>query len=1446
MTSRDDFSAKTIRTLAARVGHHCSNPDCVRSTSGPAIREDATINVGVAAHIAAAAPNGKRYDPKMTPAERGSGNNGIWLCQTCSKLIDSDDERYTVESLHRWKKDAIERALGAISAGRPLGQVKPSQQLDPADEEFLRGLDLPSGDALDIVAQRLRAASEADIQAFRAAHGHPKRTIARTIKLSGHQNSFVPLDGLARVVMLAEPVSIVAPGGIGKSTLLVQLSECMAWSDCPVPVLVPLGEWANRQEDFFDSVLRRNAFGVFRRQHLMQLAYHGRLCLVLDGWNELGAPARMRAIGDLKALQRDYPQLGMVISSRREEQPVSGPIFEVEPLSQDQQMELALAEHGQRGVDLLDRAWRTSGLRELVQNPLYLHALLALPEGRPFPETKEAVLKMFVEQTELARDKAERLHTFGQHNALLAGLAAEANRTSNTAISDSEANRVVSSVVQTLVTNGQVFLTTLPQPREIVDGLVNAHLVVRKSGPLGDVSFQHQLFQEWYAAAEVVDLMVRSAAGEADARRKLRQDVLDRPSWEESILFACDRLSRADEQGSAAVAAAIEETLAIDPILAAAMLDRASDRVWALLRHRILGFVNRWHRPGAIDRAVRFMAVSGKPEFADQIWPLASSTDDQVQFECFRAAGRFRPGVLGSDREARLRALPSRQRSLALSEIASHSGMDGMDLAATIAVNDPDPDVVVAIVEALEFRRGDQHVSKILEVASDQVWEKLAQKGYPERLASEKLNARLVSERAKVRDRETDPIRRLERIVHEKPTDAEEEIAALIEAADESFTDLHFTHAIARAHAAYPRAVGRGLLARILDDKPLPYDTRDLLDSVDPIDSDTIKEAALGSDATPRRQNAAASVAGPNTVSALFDLLFALDDQIQTLFPSGSAPLYDQFRRVEDALTATRPDVFWPILIAHGETAVSRRISLLAELLRRHGRDVGDDKPPIDAVYRVELCKLVERWIGVLCDSTPLDRSAGSNVASAVGRLADPNLAEALARLNECDLSAPDADRMINTRIYASAFAAMPDAAANLVLKRGLADIRWGIDAARALYEIWSAGRVAEQKPILGGWTHYPDHKALRSARADGPLPTSEFAEWIFDEVRTFGDPAKSDAEQRHAIGLAGIGFGLPHGDKRSELCRLLALPQPVSVKRDLLAAAARAGEVIPAAVLMEGLRTLLSEAREQTWRLDDNRGELMGWIDLFPFSDKPEDVLKAVRMLPEQHRQPHALRRLFETLPQSPGDTALNVLEGLAAADSNYFRESWWRGAARRLDTEQAALAMLDHLARGEVSTSSDFQMAHTIAAWARKFPKVRAKLTEHYRDVRENNPRSIFERAMIELVDESIFMALFDACAQGLSSPGNVMYTLRGLAIARRPLGDNGVWHTEVGEPLASIRARLFAMIPSGGPRAELAKRCLVEIDEIRDETGRIGSEPRHPDIASGRPWPPEAQSQ
>jgi hypothetical protein len=131
---RADFSQVVCRALANRVGLHCSNPECRAYTSGPKSNLEGAINVGVAAHIIAASQGGPRYNPNVPEKDRRSATNGIWLCQTCAKLIDNDEARYTVSLLQRWKVDA--EAEAATRVGKT--NLKSIRSATKAEEELKR------------------------------------------------------------------------------------------------------------------------------------------------------------------------------------------------------------------------------------------------------------------------------------------------------------------------------------------------------------------------------------------------------------------------------------------------------------------------------------------------------------------------------------------------------------------------------------------------------------------------------------------------------------------------------------------------------------------------------------------------------------------------------------------------------------------------------------------------------------------------------------------------------------------------------------------------------------------------------------------------------------------------------------------------------------------------------------------------------------------------------------------------------------------------------------------------------------------------------------------------------------------------------------------------------------------------------------------------------------
>ena len=121
--SRLEFTNKTKRILAQRVGYRCSFPDCNVTTVGPNDSQYGITLLGEAAHIIGAV-KGSRLSPRVGTTEDEkyirSIQNGIWLCRNHHKLIDSRECTYSIEQLKMWKINAEKRQSSLL-------EVAPSQ-----------------------------------------------------------------------------------------------------------------------------------------------------------------------------------------------------------------------------------------------------------------------------------------------------------------------------------------------------------------------------------------------------------------------------------------------------------------------------------------------------------------------------------------------------------------------------------------------------------------------------------------------------------------------------------------------------------------------------------------------------------------------------------------------------------------------------------------------------------------------------------------------------------------------------------------------------------------------------------------------------------------------------------------------------------------------------------------------------------------------------------------------------------------------------------------------------------------------------------------------------------------------------------------------------------------------------------------------------------------------
>lgn len=1456
---RDDFAKATIERLAKRVGFLCSNPHCRNLTVGAAQGHEGVVNIGMAAHITAAAPGGPRYDATLSPEQRRHQSNGIWLCQTHGKLVDSDEGHFTVAMLREWKERAEADSFRALLSvqGAPVAAV-----LDPSATS---PIDAP----IDELVRRIRTVALEDLQAFRRIPGWPDHPIDLNLRLtSGDAERQFSAQTVGSAVSAFNELVIVAPPGTGKTTTLLQINDAILAQDQSIAVFVPLGEWALQAGSLFDSIVRRRAFASATPEDLALLAESGRLILTLDGWNELDETSRAKARSEIQRLKRDFPDVGIIISTRRQalDVPIAAPIVSIDLLSHDQQLELARALSAARGESLLDHAWRTPGVRELVAIPLYLTALVTRTTEDPFPTTREEIIRLFINEHEAKPDRAEELRrlAFGLHPQILTALAVEGTRTSSATISDAHARAAVARGVTALLDAGQ--LTARLQPATILDGLISHHLLVKSSD---GIAFQHQQFQEWYASHDVERLMLRAAQGEPGGRELLRRDILNERSWEESILFACERLSRRDSISAHAVAGAIQETLNIDPMLAAQMIYRSSDAVWALVKDATVSFASSWHVRGEVDRAVAFMITTGRGEFAADVWPLVASEDDQVSYRALRCADRFRPSVLGSNARDELARLPDEVRKVVLHEIAFYSGMDGIELATEIARHDASVSIQIAVVEALLFRRADRFAAAVLRQAPDDVWQAVAKKGYyVARVSEPDVSERLQRERFAIIDSESDPLRKLAMLLDEgfEGADVGAQISSLIQTPDFPGRDEY--GGVARAYQLYPREVTSAFVHRLERALEVPYWAHDVLRTASvAIDEGPLVDLVLRPE-TPRfTANHAAVVAGPMVIGRLLDELVTVHGALRAMPNPVNEETRQRFWRLEELVANANETSLARAVITRPRTGNLIEIALLADQIARHPSREGNEKTPlrISENARRELVDLVAHWAEALIASTEAGEREFAEVARAIRRVASPDLLETLQRLLEEDRRRGRASReahavglerhalergdvhMTWATAYRDAFAAIGGSAVATLMISYLRDVGYygfGTDAASVLRQMWKTRRTitagdadfdspfssSRQKVIA----RHPD-------KVESPDPYAEAILGVVDDLVTSTD----EESQRHALLLATVAFTMPYGNRRTTIHALLQLRQPPSAKRGLLRVLAEAGETVPGDLVFAGLHQVLEEAKAKPWMLSDQNGwQLREWLGLVPFSDRAGETLDALALV-SRPRDPWQMRGILSALGRSPSPAADEILRRLARDDPRYLDEHDWFEALSLRGSVYAARVVLEFILEGSfVGRKKDTDplfVARKLALGTTQNEVLRREVYQHFERAPSGPSSKALEYAIAEAPDDDGILVLIRAYVnRGQTDLGAIHDAIRHLAVGERPSETmrGAVEQFSIG--LANLRRRLFALVLAEGPEGQLAGACLTLIDELRDDHGAAEAEPRHPDITADRPWP------
>lgn len=1250
--------------------------------------------------------------------------------------------------------------------------------------------------------------------------------------------------------------SVVEAGpGAGKTTLLQQLTaQTNAELNGPIAVFMPLIELAISRKDVIEEIGSRASFKGLE-DAVARMARQGRLTVFFDGWNELTPDQRGVAQVSLDKFTREYPDAAAVVGSRAlSPSPFPGTKrISVAPLARSQQEAILVQRLGPGGSELLTRARRVEGLRDVLQTPLYIDALAALGMTGELPRSKEAVLRRFVEKHRDKPENFERLKSFfrKQEDSYLEEIAWR--MTSEDGVSLSEDALVASAISTSTALQEQKRITEPPQPTEVADALVSYHLLTEVAAGGSDrlFSFQHQQFQEWYASKRV-EKIFREALDTPSAEAQAKRDeILNAPAWEEAIFFALDRLTEGNADDHRAAAAAILGAWWIDPFLAADMIRRSGTDTWKLIQDQVVASAETWLSSDH-ELALAFMIATGRMEFADQVWQFLNSDD----FDRRDLRGqRLSPTVLGLDWKEKLPAIPERSRGALLWDMSS-SGQEGIDFAIEALKIEPSVDIQSNVFNLLVHRATDVEIQSILADASPELLDDVASR---HRLEDVPPAAEPILRAAKQRLVERlQPGGERTRILAELDRETPEDIAAAIEETlnHEDPNELQrMTGKLDHLSELYPEEFSEAIIARILAGQKIPYSAEAYIRNGVGRDQDALR-AILDSASEIRgaRECAACKLLTEASVSGYLAEAIEQHALARATEGGGSHGHWKRYHKAADILVHTSHARLASAILAF-ESPDSDAIGVMAKTLTKTETDSSrGNAPEISGEQRAQLLERLREWTEKLVGDVEAKQEELADVASAiarmgesehipeVGKLLEKSMAQYRAALEAQKQAAKEgrASRMLPSSyeyIFRGIIDGLRSDAARDLLVKNLGDPDFGVQAAFALREY--AGAPADKPGPFAGQSNVSRIADARTHdEAQRSKQLSPVAAAVLDELDK-SLAADGATLSGRSVKLATAAVQMDYGDRYTSIAAVLVKDGPAAPRLELIRQALIRCQPIDPALIHRGLDEMIAEWQKHEWHQHDQWWKFREWLELLPFTTTPEAMIPRLRSLPAGIMRDFDLRDLARACGLA-GPAGLQPLVELTALYPHLTKEYEWAKAFSTIGTVDAARALVEIIFDpARTPAQSDRSLVDALGTLLRRHPEMRTLVVENLKTSDNMAARSIIATSLSEWVDEASIISILDLLGADERDP-----LRRGLASALTYLTTGRLRFSLMdGEQseiksLALLRSKLFERSAVDDEIGKFSGALLREITKDRLEYGYREGERRHPNLASGRP--------
>ena len=1072
----------------------------------------------------------------------------------------------------------------------------------------------------------------------------------------------------------------------------------------------------------------------------------------------------------------------------------------------------------------------------------------------------------------------------GHAGEYLRSISMEMTGRGETAIKEADVPALVSAVSERLLAAKQI--AKMPDVGDILDELTKRHVLVRTEDGKISFRFQHQQFQEFFAAgalgARLGDLVRRNDSRED---REFLVRYVNEPRWGESLRLLAEDIGASPGKRMIVEVGAklVRMALNVDPVFAAELARWCGPSVWSEIRADVGGRFRRWYDvPDGRHKqcALAAMVATGSDDFKDILVPRLTDPNDQVRLTIYHSVAEFLPSSLGPRWVEAVQGWAEGARFDFVLQLAHDPW--AADTVEQLALADPSPPIKWNAARQLGWHGYTEKVEKLLGQLDDEDFRMALGSLGPDEIPPS-LRRRAIHVTEATYAEIGDAFERLKALRLLKKLGARQiaqRMKAKLDGLDKRQLETGNAGptkwALDELRESDAEWVSEWLARKFLEGSTRFGGWNEMVSYIPAEERESLLHRFTKELLEANEQRRVLSILATTADGELARRVFERACDIRrglTIGAGQDMPKWNLVRQLRDLLAGIAPEIFLEgLLPTLDRDADEAELDILTDVLAMFNPTPTDMRTALPDEARHKLHAYLKRAVERGADPNGMRASVRAHLALLLAQVGGPSDMPALRRLiqadsiryREMEAARLKGDRSLDNTGYVylyiiAVMAADPEHGDEVLLEM-LSEQQYERFVGE---ELVRRARKNQAPPALGithvDFTRVWAAREGRNTEEFAEPRRSRYANALRTLIEKILDEREASANKRPAEHrLKPIGTALAALDARRSAKLILEVMTPIAGydgynRVASLESLVLGGIQLTLAEMMNVLGPAIEQVSRDLANSDQNRWLLARCLTLLPFALPAEEGIAKVREILSQVRffYPHDSRGVVAAVGASRCADAMDFLLELAKPDGTavpQIGDEWIRAVAQ-LGGKRSNEVLLSFVDPDQKLFTKefvpDFQngdvLARLLADRAERDDVLKNEIFRLANGDLPPGKRVLLARIFAHFQREDDLVTSLCVLRDDINEfPWELLQSIENAFLERRSYGTEGHVYTVAPRGSNVLRKRLLEMAQTDPLRKRSAFALLGQIEVWRLEHGRPTDEPRHPAIESGVRWP------